>query len=201
MTGLLGYLRRCINILGYSASEYNEGDNAGEMSPGPSTDSYPAFAHIELKENLGINLNQVTCPNRDSKPSHLVSLSDVVTITSKINVDLFLIDILRLATPRFNPYGRINYISFLGSPGIRYDVNTSRGAISSKKMSKCKEKEKRKENEKEGGNEKKRRRGKEKEEETKRKGRRKRREKEGGNDKKRKEEMKRKGRRNGREKE
>ncbi|KAJ4444459.1 hypothetical protein ANN_06251 [Periplaneta americana] len=51
-------LRRCINISGYLASELNESDNAGEMSPGSSTDSYPAFAHIGLRENPGKNLNQ-----------------------------------------------------------------------------------------------------------------------------------------------
>ncbi|KAJ4431404.1 hypothetical protein ANN_20001 [Periplaneta americana] len=51
-------LRRCINILGYLASEWDEGDNAGEMSPGSSTDSYPAFAHIGLRENPRTNLNQ-----------------------------------------------------------------------------------------------------------------------------------------------
>ncbi|KAJ4448405.1 hypothetical protein ANN_10421, partial [Periplaneta americana] len=36
----------------------NEGDNAGEMSPGSSTESYPAFARIGLRENPGKNLNQ-----------------------------------------------------------------------------------------------------------------------------------------------
>ncbi|KAJ4445306.1 hypothetical protein ANN_07111 [Periplaneta americana] len=46
-------LRRCINISGYLASERNEGDNAGEMSPGSSTESYPAFARIGLRENPG----------------------------------------------------------------------------------------------------------------------------------------------------
>ncbi|KAJ4433335.1 hypothetical protein ANN_15594 [Periplaneta americana] len=34
------------------------GDIAGEMSPGSSTESYPAFARIELRENPGKNLNQ-----------------------------------------------------------------------------------------------------------------------------------------------
>ncbi|KAJ4440837.1 hypothetical protein ANN_10684 [Periplaneta americana] len=29
------------------------GDNAGEMSPGSSTESYPAFAHVGLRENPG----------------------------------------------------------------------------------------------------------------------------------------------------
>ncbi|KAJ4434493.1 hypothetical protein ANN_23055 [Periplaneta americana] len=40
------------------SSERDEGDNAGEMSPGSSTESYPAFAHIGLRENPGRNLNQ-----------------------------------------------------------------------------------------------------------------------------------------------
>ncbi|KAJ4441500.1 hypothetical protein ANN_11356 [Periplaneta americana] len=38
------------------------------MSPGSSTDSYPAFAHIGLRENPGKHLNQVTCPDRESNP-------------------------------------------------------------------------------------------------------------------------------------
>ncbi|KAJ4449938.1 hypothetical protein ANN_01345 [Periplaneta americana] len=42
-----------------------------EMSPGSSTESYPAFARIGLRENPGKYLNQVTCPNRDSNPGHL----------------------------------------------------------------------------------------------------------------------------------
>ncbi|KAJ4439724.1 hypothetical protein ANN_07852 [Periplaneta americana] len=33
-------------------------DNAGEMSPRSNTESYPAFAHIGLRENPGKNLNQ-----------------------------------------------------------------------------------------------------------------------------------------------
>ncbi|KAJ4432184.1 hypothetical protein ANN_20800 [Periplaneta americana] len=40
------------------------GDNAGEMSPGSSTESYAAFARIGLRENPGENLNQATCPDR-----------------------------------------------------------------------------------------------------------------------------------------
>ncbi|KAJ4438708.1 hypothetical protein ANN_14655 [Periplaneta americana] len=51
-------LRRFINTLGYSASEWDEGVNAREMSPGPSTESYPAFTNIGLRENPGKNLNQ-----------------------------------------------------------------------------------------------------------------------------------------------
>ncbi|KAJ4444835.1 hypothetical protein ANN_06632 [Periplaneta americana] len=51
------------------------------MSPGSSTESYPAFAHIGLRENPGKNLNQVTCPDRDSNPGHLVSRPDALTVT------------------------------------------------------------------------------------------------------------------------
>ncbi|KAJ4426163.1 hypothetical protein ANN_26972 [Periplaneta americana] len=51
------------------------------MSPGSSTESYPAFAHLGLRENLGKNLNQVTCPDRESNPGHLVSRPDALTVT------------------------------------------------------------------------------------------------------------------------
>ncbi|KAJ4431735.1 hypothetical protein ANN_20337, partial [Periplaneta americana] len=74
-------LRRFINIQGYLASECDEGDNAGEMSPGSSTESYPAFAHIGLRENPGKNLNQVTCPDWESNPGHVVSRPDALTVT------------------------------------------------------------------------------------------------------------------------
>ncbi|KAJ4442873.1 hypothetical protein ANN_04466 [Periplaneta americana] len=70
--------------VGYLASEGYEGDNAGEMSPGSSTESYPAFARIGLRENPGKNLNQVTCPNRDSNPGHLVSQPDALTVTPQV---------------------------------------------------------------------------------------------------------------------
>ncbi|KAJ4446271.1 hypothetical protein ANN_12965 [Periplaneta americana] len=43
------------------------------MSPGSSTESYLAFARIGLRENPGKNLNQVTCPDRESNPGHLIS--------------------------------------------------------------------------------------------------------------------------------
>ncbi|KAJ4435977.1 hypothetical protein ANN_18601 [Periplaneta americana] len=59
----------------------DESDNVGEMSPGSSTESYPAFAQIGLRENPEKNLNQVTCPDRDSNPGHLVSRPDVLTVT------------------------------------------------------------------------------------------------------------------------
>ncbi|KAJ4442824.1 hypothetical protein ANN_04417 [Periplaneta americana] len=51
------------------------------MRPGSSTESYPAFAHIGLRENLGKNLNQVTCSDWDSNQDHLVSRSDALTVT------------------------------------------------------------------------------------------------------------------------
>ncbi|KAJ4443696.1 hypothetical protein ANN_05371 [Periplaneta americana] len=59
-------------------------DNAGEMSPESSTEIYAAFARIGLRENPGKNLNQVTCPNRDSNPGHLVSQPDALTVTPQI---------------------------------------------------------------------------------------------------------------------
>ncbi|KAJ4447292.1 hypothetical protein ANN_09296 [Periplaneta americana] len=70
--------------LGYLASEWNEGDNAGEMSPESSTESYPAFARIALRENPGKNVNQVTCPDRDWNPGHLVSRPDALTVTPQV---------------------------------------------------------------------------------------------------------------------
>ncbi|KAJ4429706.1 hypothetical protein ANN_21909 [Periplaneta americana] len=42
----------------YLAFEWDEGDNAGEMNPGSSTDSYPVFARNGLRVNSGKNLNQ-----------------------------------------------------------------------------------------------------------------------------------------------
>ncbi|KAJ4431227.1 hypothetical protein ANN_19824 [Periplaneta americana] len=55
------------------------------MSPGSSTESYPAFAHIGLRENPGKNLNQVTCPDRESNPGHLVSRPDALTQQPKLS--------------------------------------------------------------------------------------------------------------------
>ncbi|KAJ4429697.1 hypothetical protein ANN_21898 [Periplaneta americana] len=51
------------------------------MNPGSSIESYPAFARIGLRENPGKYLNQVTCPDRDSNPGHLVSQPDALTVT------------------------------------------------------------------------------------------------------------------------
>ncbi|KAJ4443812.1 hypothetical protein ANN_05593 [Periplaneta americana] len=71
-------------VSSYLASEWYEGDNAGEMSPGSSTESYLAFVHIGLRENPGKNLNQVTFPDRDSNPGHLVSQPDALTVTPQV---------------------------------------------------------------------------------------------------------------------
>ncbi|KAJ4438644.1 hypothetical protein ANN_14591 [Periplaneta americana] len=46
-----------------------------------STESYPAFARIGLRENPGKNLNQITCSDRDSNPGHLVSRQEALTVT------------------------------------------------------------------------------------------------------------------------
>ncbi|KAJ4425432.1 hypothetical protein ANN_28047 [Periplaneta americana] len=58
-----------------------------ELSDGYSTDSYPAFAHIGLRENPGKNLNQVICPNQESNPGHLVLLPDALTVTPQYKMD------------------------------------------------------------------------------------------------------------------
>ncbi|KAJ4431596.1 hypothetical protein ANN_20195 [Periplaneta americana] len=58
------------------------------MSLGSSTESYPAFARIGLRENPGKNLNQVTCPDRDSNPGHLVSRPDALTVTPQVWTDI-----------------------------------------------------------------------------------------------------------------
>ncbi|KAJ4437425.1 hypothetical protein ANN_17569 [Periplaneta americana] len=49
---------KSVLVIMYPASEWNEGDNDSEMSPGSSAESYPAFAVIGLKKTLGKNLNQ-----------------------------------------------------------------------------------------------------------------------------------------------
>ncbi|KAJ4443949.1 hypothetical protein ANN_05738 [Periplaneta americana] len=105
LSNLKVILRRCIDISDYLVSEWNEGDNAGEMSPGSSTDSYPPFARIGLNENSGKNVNQITCPERDSNPCHLVSQSDAPTnVIPQVAVLLVL---------GFNPYvsGSFQYLA------------------------------------------------------------------------------------------
>ncbi|KAJ4442402.1 hypothetical protein ANN_03988 [Periplaneta americana] len=55
------------------------------MSLGSNTESYPAFAHIGLRENPGKNLNQITCPDRESNPGPLVSRLDALTVTPQLS--------------------------------------------------------------------------------------------------------------------
>ncbi|KAJ4443345.1 hypothetical protein ANN_05013 [Periplaneta americana] len=49
-----------------------------------STESYPGICSYWVEENPGKNLNQVTCPNRESNPGHLVSRPDALTVTSQV---------------------------------------------------------------------------------------------------------------------
>ncbi|KAJ4434710.1 hypothetical protein ANN_23278 [Periplaneta americana] len=67
-----------------SPGSLKDSDNAGEMSPGSKTESYPAFAHFGLRENSGKNLNQVTFPDRESNPGHLLSRLDALTVTPQM---------------------------------------------------------------------------------------------------------------------
>ncbi|KAJ4438114.1 hypothetical protein ANN_14053 [Periplaneta americana] len=67
------------------------GENIDFILLGSSTESYPAFARIGLRENPGKNLNQVTCPDQDSNPGHLVSRPDALTVTPQVwteNIDM-----------------------------------------------------------------------------------------------------------------
>ncbi|KAJ4431953.1 hypothetical protein ANN_20562 [Periplaneta americana] len=57
----------------------------GNEPPTPKVTQH--FAHIGLRENPGKNLNQVTCPDRDSNPGHLVSQPDALTVTPQVGYD------------------------------------------------------------------------------------------------------------------
>ncbi|KAJ4433962.1 hypothetical protein ANN_16281 [Periplaneta americana] len=70
------------------------------MNPGSSTGSYPAFAHIGLRENPGKNLNQVTCPDRESNPGHLVSRPDALTVTPQVILRRFIKSLGYLASEK-----------------------------------------------------------------------------------------------------
>ncbi|KAJ4440164.1 hypothetical protein ANN_08302 [Periplaneta americana] len=98
------------------------------MSPGSSTESYPAFARIGLRENPGKNLNQVTCPDRDSNPGHLVSQPDALIVTPQAKPErletLFLGDILRYITSYRSYIRKRHHVSFEACGGLRYDGGT-----------------------------------------------------------------------------
>ncbi|KAJ4447157.1 hypothetical protein ANN_09158 [Periplaneta americana] len=51
-----------------SSITQDDGDNAGEMSPGSNTESYPALAHIGLRKNPGKNLKQHVLSNDQTSP-------------------------------------------------------------------------------------------------------------------------------------
>ncbi|KAJ4450831.1 hypothetical protein ANN_02262 [Periplaneta americana] len=46
--------------------------------------SVQTYLRERLRENPGKNLNQVTCPDRDSNPDHLVSRPDALTVTPQV---------------------------------------------------------------------------------------------------------------------
>ncbi|KAJ4435444.1 hypothetical protein ANN_18059, partial [Periplaneta americana] len=79
-------LRRYINISGYLASKsyLDEGDNVGEMSPGSNAESYPAFAHIGLRENLGKKPQPDNLLRPEIEPGHMVSRLDALTATPQV---------------------------------------------------------------------------------------------------------------------
>ncbi|KAJ4433911.1 hypothetical protein ANN_16224 [Periplaneta americana] len=61
-----------------------KGDNAGGMSPGSSTESYPAFTRIGLRENCGKEPQPGNLPRSEFEPGHLFSRSDALTVTPQI---------------------------------------------------------------------------------------------------------------------
>ncbi|KAJ4451445.1 hypothetical protein ANN_02907 [Periplaneta americana] len=71
-----------------------------------------------LRENLGKNLNQVTCPDRDSNPGHLVSQPDALTVTPQIPVNTAVIRLigfrLYIPNPIKNMFKKstVNFMNF-----------------------------------------------------------------------------------------
>ncbi|KAJ4438737.1 hypothetical protein ANN_14688 [Periplaneta americana] len=75
----------------YLSSEWDEDDNAGEMSPEFNTESYPAFAHIGLRKTPKKNLNQVTYPDRyivlpAATSDHIPRGPSLVTVRSRFYI-------------------------------------------------------------------------------------------------------------------
>ncbi|KAJ4444661.1 hypothetical protein ANN_06458 [Periplaneta americana] len=64
------------------------------MSPRSSTEIYPAFARIGLRESPGRNLNQITCPERDLNPGYLVTRPEALTITPQVRRFPFRVQLL-----------------------------------------------------------------------------------------------------------
>ncbi|KAJ4438426.1 hypothetical protein ANN_14371 [Periplaneta americana] len=63
------------------------------MSPGSSTESYPAFARIGLRENPGKNLNQLEFSSPDEHTSQIIQLPllkqrRIVAVAASYQVDV-----------------------------------------------------------------------------------------------------------------
>ncbi|KAJ4426371.1 hypothetical protein ANN_27185 [Periplaneta americana] len=84
------------------------------MSPGSSTESYPAFARIGLRENPGKNLNQVTCPDRDSNPGHLVSQPDSLTVTPQLTIVILIPYSLEVEEIMLTPEQQVELVLLCG---------------------------------------------------------------------------------------
>ncbi|KAJ4446310.1 hypothetical protein ANN_13005 [Periplaneta americana] len=66
------------------------------MSPASNTESYPAFAHIGLRENPVKKLYHVTCPDLESNPGHLVLRLDALT---RLRLHPYLLQLLQALIP------------------------------------------------------------------------------------------------------
>ncbi|KAJ4441527.1 hypothetical protein ANN_11383 [Periplaneta americana] len=99
------------------------------MSPGSSTESYLAFAHIGLRENPGKNLNQITCPDRESNPGHLASRPDALTVTPQVWISSTRNQLPIPVTGLGTSTRRVSLVHVTGSP----DKNCNRSSSSKKK--------------------------------------------------------------------
>ncbi|KAJ4427205.1 hypothetical protein ANN_24822 [Periplaneta americana] len=99
------------------------------MSPGSSTESYPAFARIGLRKNPGQNLNQVTCPDRDSNPGHLVSRPDALTVTPQTANP-------SIGTTHPHPYHRQLHIAEPKSAVVQETLKTTTNSVETGRLSK-----------------------------------------------------------------
>ncbi|KAJ4448969.1 hypothetical protein ANN_00361 [Periplaneta americana] len=99
------------------------------MSPGSNTVSYPVFAHIGLRENPGKNLNQVTCPDRESNLGHLISRLDVLTVTPQKKQRQILTEKIRDAPPSAKDMSRLKYSYTRGQVWERLDGLAMRSVL------------------------------------------------------------------------